>query len=80
MKSWSKTTTDASKRNFSLSSSISAGHMPDRTQKIWDPSFHSCNNDISVRIQKLTFSIYANKNVIQGLVNTGKPCVLFLNT
>ena len=80
MKSWSKTTTDASKRNFSLSASISAGHMPDRTQKIWDPSFHSSNNDISVRIQKLTFSIYANKNVIQGLVNTGKPCVLFLNT
>ena len=31
-----------------------------------------------VRIQNLTFSIYANTNVIKGLVNIGKPCVLFL--
>ena len=32
-----------------------------------------------LRIQKLTFSIYENTNVIQGLVNIGKPCVPFLN-
>ena len=32
-----------------------------------------------VRIPKLTFSIYANTNVMRGLVNIGKPCVLFLN-
>ena len=47
MKSWWKTTNNASKNNFSLSSSISAGHLPEMTQKIWDLSFHSCNNDIS---------------------------------
>ena len=35
------------KNNSSLWSSVSAGHMPDRTEKIWDLSFHSCNNDIS---------------------------------
>ena len=28
---------------------------------------------------KTYFSIYANTNVMQGLVNIGKPCVLFLN-
>ena len=32
-----------------------------------------------VRIQRLTFSIYANTNVMQRLVNIGKPYVLFLN-
>ena len=32
-----------------------------------------------VRIQKLTFSIYTNINVRQGLVYIGKHCVLFLN-
>ena len=32
-----------------------------------------------VRIQNLTFSIYANTNVIKGLVNIEKPFVLFLN-
>ena len=32
-----------------------------------------------VRIQKLTFSIYAITNVMQGLVNTEKPCILLFN-
>ena len=32
-----------------------------------------------VRNAKLTFSIYSNTNVMQELVNIGKPCVLFLN-
>ena len=32
-----------------------------------------------VRIQKLIFSIYANTNVMQVLVNKGKPFVLFFN-
>ena len=32
-----------------------------------------------VRIQKFTSSIYINTNIIQGLVNTEKPCVLFFN-
>ena len=32
--------------SFSLSPSINTGNMSDRTQKIWDLSFHSCNNDI----------------------------------
>ena len=32
-----------------------------------------------VRIQNLTFSIYANTNVIKGLANIEKPFVLFLN-
>ena len=32
-----------------------------------------------MRIQKLTFSIYANTIAMQGLVNIGEPCVLFLN-
>ena len=31
------------------------------------------------RIQKLTISIYVNINVMQGLVNREKPCVLFFN-
>ena len=35
------------KKIISLLSSISTGHMPDRAQKIWDLSFHYCNNDIS---------------------------------
>ena len=32
-----------------------------------------------MRIQKLTFTISANTNVTQGLVNIGKPYVLFFN-
>ena len=32
-----------------------------------------------VKIQKLTFSIYANPNVKQELVNIGKLYVLFIN-
>ena len=47
MKSCWKTTNDASKNCFSLLSSISTGHTPDRTQKILDLCFHSYNNDIS---------------------------------
>ena len=47
MKQWWKNTNHGSKNNFSLSSSISTGHMPDRTQNTWDLSFRSCNNDIS---------------------------------
>ena len=34
------------KHQFLFLSSISTGHMPDRTSKIWDLSFHSGNNDI----------------------------------
>ena len=35
------------KKQFLFTSNISTGHMPDRTHKIWDLSFHFCNNDIS---------------------------------
>ena len=42
-----KTTNDASKNNFCFASGISTSLMPDRTQKIWDLSFHSGNNYIS---------------------------------
>ena len=35
------------------------------------------NYNMFGRIQKLTFSIYVNKNIMQGLVNIEKPCVLF---
>ena len=48
MKLWCKTTSVFSKNNFSHSSSISTDHMSYRTQKIWDLSFHSCNNNISL--------------------------------
>ena len=37
------------------------------------------NYKMFVKIQKLTFRVYANINVMQGLVNIGNPCVLFLN-
>ena len=48
MKLRCKTTSVFPKNNFSHSSSISTGHMSYRTQKIWDLSFHSCNNNISL--------------------------------
>ena len=38
-----------------------------------------CNHKMFVRTQKLTFCIYVNKKVIQGLVKTDKTYVLFYN-
>ena len=46
MKSWWKTTNDASKNSFSYSPSISTGHMSDKKQNIWDLKCLSCNNSI----------------------------------
>ena len=53
MKSCWKTTNDASKNCFSLLSSISTGHTPDRTQKILDLCFHSYNNDSHLLLLEL---------------------------
>ena len=37
------------------------------------------NDQMFVRIQKLTFNNYVNANVMQELVNIEKPCVPFTN-
>ena len=37
------------------------------------------NDQMFVRIQKLTFNNYVNANVMQELVNIEKPCVPFFN-
>ena len=42
-------------------------------------TFYSKNPQIFVRIQKLTFSIYVNANLMKGLENIEKSCVLFFN-